>query len=269
MYDGTHVGFVQLGRYGDILNILPLCREYAKSYTVHMVVAKEFANILDGVTYVTADVVNIDVKDFAAANEYAKKTYANVCTSQVDGNGSSMKTGERNFTLANWANVDPRYVAAYQTLPLVLDNRNAEREKWLVDSIEASSLPRVLVNFEGHSTPMHNREEVFDRLWKYCLNKYWVLNIGLLRVRRLYDMLGSFEKADLLVTVDTSTLHLGYAVKIPTIAITSSKPWYASERRKHWIGTFTVDEIEGKVEELGKVIDDFLSCSESIRSKGR
>ena len=69
---------VELGRYGDIINILPACKHIAENYQPpHLMVSHaEFARMSsDGVSYVIPEIVDISYDKLVSGMAMAKKKF--------------------------------------------------------------------------------------------------------------------------------------------------------------------------------------------------
>jgi hypothetical protein len=107
----------------------------------------------------------------------------------------------------------------YKRLPLVFDRRSPEREAQLVRTWKKTNKPLLLLNFEGATSPLAATPQVVKAmapLWKH----FEIVNTNEVRAHRIYDLLGLFDVAAGLVTIDTATLHLAAASKVPVLAYT-------------------------------------------------
>lgn len=217
---------VQLGRFGDILNILPAVYEaHRNGRRVKMVVAEEFAHLLAGVSYCEPVVFNGDYSDLDDAVRFASRLEGPTVVSQIYGRQLDHRRITESYMRDSWekAGVGDRW----EQLPLLIDRRDPAREKALVDAVDWSK-PVVLVNFEGRSSPFANSERVLARVREQMPEASFV-NIP--RAHYFFDLLGLFDRAHALLTVDTGTLHLAQASAIPTVALVNPRPWYGSLRR--------------------------------------
>ncbi len=70
---------VQLGRYGNIINILPLLRHiHAHHGTPVLMVSRQFSDLLEGVSYVQTWAVDLDYREILQAVRLAEDRYARV-----------------------------------------------------------------------------------------------------------------------------------------------------------------------------------------------
>ena len=151
---------VQLGRIGDILNILPLCNGS------RLMVAKEFAPLLEGVSYVEPVIYDGPHYEIAKAMEFAKSVSKDVVCSQVNGplpqvlehvykpagRVGAIKT---SYQKESWG-VAGRIDEWDSLLPLVFDRRNEEREEKLLRDngfMSKKQKPVILLSLKSHSSP--------------------------------------------------------------------------------------------------------------------
>jgi hypothetical protein len=106
----------------------------------------------------------------------------------------------------------------FQRLPVEFDRRDRNREARLVAET-LDGRPAVLVSLNSVSSPIQFQGFV-DRL-KEELPDCQIVDMGKVRAERLYDVLGLLDKARLLVTVDSSLLHLSRGSACPVWAITN------------------------------------------------
>lgn len=212
---------VQLGRNGDLLILLPcwwrIFMESAQRPVV--VVAREFCGLLRGVSYVESDVVNAHwYGGLVLAAKMARVKYGSgVVVTQCGGVGHD--TDEAAYgSFGEAMRCKAGFSGPYEDWPLVFDRRNVERESELVSRhIGVGSKPVVLYNFAGRSSPLGCVQAVRNRLRRWERD-FELVNLGVVRAVQLYDLLGLYDLASGLITIDTATLHLAGASKVPMLA---------------------------------------------------
>lgn len=226
--------YIQLGRYGDILNVLPILWNEAQwGRHARLMVAAAYADMLDGVTYVEPVIFHGDYSHLLPAIRQAHldtrgQVDAGVVNLQVYGKGYVQPKVAGSFCEDAWNNGD--YLHLWGQLPLVLDNRNAKREAALLGRYP---LPKdaVLVSARGLSSPFAHG----DRL-KAALRSAFgarVVDLDSIRAERPYDLLALYERAACMVAIDTMHLHLAPAVKVPTVALITPgpTPWHGTPEK--------------------------------------
>lgn len=228
---------IQLGRTGDLLTMLPVWRQ--SEVRTRVMVASEFAPVLDGASYVDPIIFDGPYHDLAGAVEKAKAMGEWVCT-QVNappndvalytykpaGQTQALTTSFQKEMwramgkLSEWDNMPP----------LVFDQRSKEREAEVLKTLlppkrGTNRRPFILISLGGTSSPFKGIDtlEVLIRL--NFGKKYDVIDISQVRAHRFYDLLALYEKAQCLVATDSAPLHLARAVPdLPVFALVNDSP---------------------------------------------
>ena len=152
-----------------------------------------------------------------------------------------------------WARAD--MVDMWDELPLVFDNRNPKRELKLVKQHMPEPIS-IGLSLHGWSSPMlPNTIEAI----KAALNKRFgtYIDISAIQGEHFYDLLGILDRIDCLVASDSAVLHLGYANKVPTVALTADTPtlWYGSRPRKHWVNNYRYSVADLSINSICNDVD--------------
>lgn len=227
--DGGAADVVQLRRNGDILCILPVLKLTADAIErpIKLVVHRDFVDLLDGVSYVTPVPWDGDWEDpLKVVN-----TLGGV-NAQVFGSGLRPDTVNGNFAKIAWRQMGHNW---NRHLPLVLDRRNSVREAMLAGSVFKTNKPKILVKMHGHSSPYCEAEAIREQLQVDWGGVAEVVNLDAVKAERLYDLCGLMDRACCLVSVDTSTVWLAHASRIPLIQFTNGTRFGASPPRGNCI----------------------------------
>jgi hypothetical protein len=243
--------YIQLGRIGDILNILPLCKaDFDRTgERPFLLVAEEFRPLLDGVTYVEPIVFPGEFEDNMGGYNLAEKVAAAhgleiVCT-QIYGRDLCGLELCSSFLRESWARV-PR-APAWGSLPLEFDHRDRTREAGVRNQLMKRSRgnPYIVLALNGKSSPF----PFYTQLANYLRNKLgaWFdfVDVSGFIAPRFYDLLATLEGAHALITVDSGVLHLAAAVpELPVIAFVTRDPttWHGSAWRPQHVARFYYDE---------------------------
>lgn len=208
-----------LGRYGDCVNALPIAYELSKQGSLpRFYISKEFASILDGVTYVQPMVVSLDYK------EVRKILHPDmVCVQSYkhpDSNRLTDSYQKESWRIAGWLD-------KFGKLPLVFDNRSPEREAALAQKYNVNE-ETILVAGKGCSSPFK-----FD-IWDGMKGVDNIVNLSEVKAEKVYDIIGLIEKACLLLTIDTAPLHFAQATETPVVALLNDG-WFGSAPPKNGI----------------------------------
>lgn len=227
------VGIIELGRHGDILNILPVCKAIAERHEKPLFfVSKEFSLTLEGVSYVEPVILDLAYDKVREAQKFAAHKVEICLTAQVWGDQHSTEKRRTynadSFTEAGFGHI----FDDVQNHPLIIDQRNPEREQALCDRVLKSDKPVILVNVKGGiSSPYPPGEQFFKFFKSNWELSYDIVDMSTVHAERIYDLLGLFERAKLLITTDTSTLHLAAASTIPVVALVNDVEWLATAPR--------------------------------------
>jgi len=236
---------VNTGRYGDIICFLPvLLNEYKETgVKARLVISKDYASILDGVSYVEPLVFDGPFEDVSGAIAFAKtfsddvKTsqvvgISDVIVSQVYGNSHAPKIICDSFQKDAWKLADKLELWPSQP-PLVFDKRDKKREKRLYKYIPTLK-PWIVVSTGGISSPF----PYSDLLWEilnHSLKEFHIVDLAKIKAERMYDLLGIMDHPNTaaMILTDSGNLHLSYATKKPVHALVADSPtlWHGAAWR--------------------------------------
>lgn len=236
---------VNAGRYGDIISFLAvLYNEYQETgIKPRLVVAKDYADILDGVSYVDPLVFNGAFEDVAGAIQFAKQFTDDVKTSQVVGISDvivSQVYGESyapkiicdSFAKDAWRLAGKLDLWPSQP-PLIFDRRDKKREKLLYKYIPTLK-PWIVVSTGGISSPFPYRELLWEIL-NHCLPEFHIVDLAKIKAERMYDLLGIMDHPNMeaMILTDSGPLHLSYAATKPVHALIADSPtmWFGAPWR--------------------------------------
>lgn len=126
-----------------------------------------------------------------------------------------------------------------KNLPLVFDRRNQEREHALATQYLHSGKRNILLATESKSSPFRYSRLLVEILALTTRDWGNIIRLSEISAARIYDLLGLFEKAFCLITVDSAPLHLARAVpSLPVLALCNDFPalWNGSPwmPQHHW-----------------------------------
>ncbi len=231
--------YVQLGRAGDILTILPLLK--AAPERCALMVAEEYAGLLDGVSYVEPVIykgAHYEIGNAVAQAQEEKRDW--ICT-QVNGPMAAVseivyKRAGQDCAKTTSFQKEMFRVAGRMTewdnnYPLLFDQRDYAREDKLCAEWMKPGKKYVLVALDGHTSPFPYKALALELL-KHC--GYSVLDLSRVKAERLYDMLGLYERAMCLVAIDSAPLQLARGcLTLPVLALANDAPllWHGSSWR--------------------------------------
>lgn len=241
LFKSQEVCFVHLGKFGDIIIMLPAFKAVAEQLgkPVLCMVSKEYASIFEGVSYVTPWVQDLHWwKGVGQARKIAEAAGLNpIVVKWWDEPGAqppaSLEPGKtitlkihgklRQVNAADWDSFQAsqwRYAGftvdqMMQWMP-VFDRRSRFREEELRLRHFKSKRPKLLANLSQTGTsPFPGCIQARALLHMAGME---IVNLETIRAHRVFDLLGLYDHAAGLVTSDTATLHLAAASNIPYIA---------------------------------------------------
>jgi len=264
--------YIMLGRHGDICSILPLLySDFQKTGEKQgLMVAAECASMLDGVGYVEPIVYQGPHYEIEKAVLKAHEICANVVCLQVNGPKEQVRdytykpAGTESamsscFQKEQWR-VAGRIGEWDDCLPLVLDRRNTLREKSLLTKngllFRGKKKPLIVLALKSNSSPF----PYADLLRELVTNRFKDTHriIELPQAERIYDLLAIYERASLLIAVDSAPLHLAWACrKLPVFALTQDKPllWNGSPWRPNHLWYCRYSDFPQRSVEMVECID--------------
>lgn len=248
--------YINLGRTGDAIASLPLCylywRETGKKAA--LMVHRQFASFLDGVSYVEPQLWDGDWKDVGSAREHCRRLgYKEIKVAQIYGTGITVGRATSSFILESWHQVGR--LADWAKAPLVFDRRNAAREAKLAEKLP-TGLPIILVAADGVSSPFEHRDEMIQTLRFEFTGKAHIVNLEDYRSDYFHDFLGLMDRSACLVTIDTGFGQLACASPVPVVALIAYKPttWHSSPRRAQHRAYIRYNEFRSRKAEFVQAV---------------
>lgn len=238
---------VCLGRYGDIINALPVA--YAASQRgqkPYFVVAEEFKSILDGVSYVQPKVWRGRYDEVQQCLSWLKATHPGKVQVYQAHNNPDIERLTRSYQMEPYRvndNLDD-----FGTTPLVFDKRDLKRERELMLHF-TQDRPTILVGAHGLSSPFPYSGQLKKRLVDTYGDKYLILDLDDVKAHRIYDILGLIDEAAVLVSIDTSFLHLARASDTPVVALTNDG-WKGSIPPPQTAAVFRYSQVNENLDDV-------------------
>lgn len=235
--------YIQLGRLGDLINLLPILHDDAQQgRRAAIMVCKEYAPLFSGCSY--CDVIEFDgsMWNVDAAVKQAQAISDDVKCCQVLGDTDVVLRNTYAPAGQKHAVSDSFQKEAYQVLGRldlwrkqskpVFDKRNHVREQAFLNSLPVNPKGAILVAVNGNSSPFQSDELLFEIL-RLEFPKVPIIDLSTVRAEQFYDLLAVFEVGHCLIAADSAPLHLAFAVNIPVVALIADKPslWHGSSWR--------------------------------------
>lgn len=209
-----------LGKYGDLLSVAPIVQHEWKltGKLQPVMVSKPYADLAGRIPGFNVIPFGSDFFDLRGAIQQAKKAFRTVIPLQVFDHDTKFRKLTPSFQLDQWARAGVHKHFLDWPLELKRDGRT-----------EIPKQPYVLLADLAQSSPFNHKEEL-ARLIKETLPKHKLIRLSEIRTKHLLDFLPIYDQAELIVSVDTSHLHLTRACQTPVIAIVSDNVsrWHGS-----------------------------------------
>ena len=244
--------YIQLGKAGDILNLLPVLYMDAQAgQRSSMLVSKQYAPIFDGVSYCAG--IPFDGEPWElerAVTESRAKGWTEILSTQVIGPVEMVKkytyepVGLTHAVTTSYQKESWRIAGrlhAWDSLPpLLFDKRDAKREAKLMFKIGPVKRKRpILVATQSGSSPFPHEKLLWHLLRREFKDDYRLINLSEITAERFYDLIALFEQAACLIATDSACLHLAWACRdtLPVLALTNDQPllWRGSSWRPNHV----------------------------------
>lgn len=237
------VCFVHLGKFGDIIIMLPAFKAVADEMgrPPIVMVSNIYHSVFEGVSYVKPWIVNHHWwGGIGEARRLAESQgFQPIVVKWWDEPGAKpppiregektvrvkFRGEEREVAASEWDSYQSsqwRYagftVQQMMDWPLIFDRRNPDREAMLRKRLFKTDKPKLLVSLSMDGTsPFWNRVPVtklINQHFAHCE----IVEIWKIKAFRIFDLLGLYDHAAGMITSDTATLHLAPASRIPYMA---------------------------------------------------
>ncbi len=261
--------YVQLGKAGDIMSLLPLLHhESLNGEKPSLMVSRDYASILEGCSYVSPIVLPDGAHRLDLAMDKLNGT-SDVIVTQMNGPFDAVKkfAFERagfssvqtdSFVKDMW-NLAGKLPLWKQSLPLIFDQRDKKRETKIYDEYFPSKGKVLLVSLSGTSSPFPYAE-LLTELLQLKLKGWKILDISTIQAERIYDLLVLFESASALIASDSANLHLSTAVKtLPVFALISDSPgyWHGSPWRPNHVWHCRYNDFPKRYNDLFDTLNNY------------
>ncbi len=253
--------FIQLGRYGDLMIVLRALKiiHDQTGEKPKLIVSNHYLSLLDGVSYVTPFSITTDWwNGIPEAIRFAERTFGGGTVLQCHGREWGVQIPRwRSFEESMWDRSGVP-LNMLRDAPLVFDRRNPQREAVLVAK-HANAKPMLLINFTGVSSPFPHTQAVMREL-RHFADKFNVVDLGRIRAERIYDLLGLYDVAAGVVTIDTATLHLCAGSKVKNISFLVGG-WNCSTPAGNCILSMTYQDVPKRYPQIVGALHDMLKTS--------
>lgn len=229
---GDDVAIMLLGRYGDIINALPIARHVAENYgRPHWIVSREFLPLFDGVSYVHPVPMDFDHSRIKDGISYANQHYRFVLPAQIWGKNWEQVQATGSYNRESWRMCGFLHKFEDKTWRPIFDRRDPAAEAAYYRKCNPEGKPMLIVNVtKGISSPYPQGGYLLSKLRTH-FQEFHIVDVADWDLPHIYDLLGLMERAVAVIGIDTSLLHLAAACDVPIIALVNSMKWQGSEIR--------------------------------------
>lgn len=219
--------WVQLGKYGDVLSLLPLLWQKARQQKspCNLVISEQYADVVQGLDYIKPDILSIHWQDLENAIKHAKRKYDKVFIPQTYGKTVAITHRHASWQLDQFARCGSLH--QFDRHPLVIP-RPANAQEIVARHLERR--PAILFADKGESSPFESADVLAARLAAEFGTSHQVVRLSSIRLEKFTDFVALYDAAACLVVTETSHLHLSKAANIPIFALVTDKPerWHGS-----------------------------------------
>lgn len=235
------MNWIITSKLGDICNALPIIHyEFKKSGEIQTVVTSDrYVDVFHGCSYIHAASYRLSWGDLSGAIKWAKERYEEVKILQCHGDRFPFEQTQKSFQQEVYLRAG--LLDQWDKLELVFDKRDENREKELVSKTVPRSKLRgrpfekfLLVGDAGESAPFTQIEELCSMLQSNFGETHKIIRLSTVKAEKIYDLIGIYDRAACLVTIDTVHLHLAKASKVPIIAL-ARDGWVGASSSKHFM----------------------------------
>jgi hypothetical protein len=219
--------FLITGKHGDCVNALPLIHyEFVKTGRKPDVITSErYSSVFHGCSYINRIILyGGNWGDLHGAIAFAKAAFSDVVVLQCHGDRFPFAQTERSFQIEVFKRA--RLLEHWDVAAPVIDVRSKRREAALLSATVPKQsgrghpfAPFILLGDQGQSAPFEGITELGNMLETNFGQTHKIIKLSTVKAEMIYDLLGLYERAACLVTIDTVHLHLAKASKVPIIAL--------------------------------------------------
>ena len=211
--------YLQLSKRGDVLGILPILyhrfKETGKKQ--NLVISKKYADIVEGCSYIEPVIFEGNHGDLKEAIRFAKQRFDSVTTLQCHCRDFQIQHRTPSFQLDQW--LRGGCIEHFGEWPLVLDQRSTLQERILRDSTVKRGERFILIADHSESSPFEKIGELIEMVTKEFGETYKIIKLSEIKAVNFIHVLGLYDKASALVSIETAHTHLSLASKVPVFVL--------------------------------------------------
>lgn len=242
--------FLITGKAGDIANVGALIQHHSlPGHKSDLIVSSQYKDIANALANVRPHFWPGDWQDLKSAMLWAKQRFNNPICLSVFGKDFPVEHRTPSFTTDQWE----RGGAAdlWDTLPLVINHNGTGAP---VD------YKTILYADHSESSPFRFKNEM-AALLSERFPDYRVVRLSEVRLGNPVDFLSWYDRAALLVSIETMHLHLSRASRVPTVALVADQPsrWNGTAWQKRFAAHVRYVNWQDRKEELVRAIENVFA----------
>lgn len=245
-----------LGKAGDLLSVLPLLSHKAaqQKSPVNLVISKEYADVVSGLDYVKADIIDVHWQNLEQSIKYSKRKYDKCHIAQTYGKTVAIQHRHPSFQHDQWNRCQALHL--FDKLPLIIPRPSNAKE--LVERYMGKR-PAILFADKGESSPFLHGDYLAGLLQESFGKTHDIIRLSTIRLDKFTDFVALYDAASILVVTETAHLHLSKASKTPTFALVTDTPerWHGSAWSKQFKLHIRYSQFQRRSMEL---IEGIRSC---------
>lgn len=266
------------GKHGDIIQMLPALEKLSKKQCAPVTVAavEPYLQTLEGASYVKPERLGGDWKKAAVegrrihpeavipqfwldpmSDELMSHSFKNPVVASFRGKGLYID-GDKfpDYGTAMWVKMGYKKEDMLKGRPK-FDQRDADRERALVDFFRLNGKPSIVMALESESSPFGWVPELVNALNQRFRDTVRFINIHRFRCVRIFDMLGLLDAADGLITADSALFHLAAASKKPWIGLRA--PGWSGSIARNACMSLVYPEVPVHMEQILEMVTKMCS----------
>jgi predicted GH43/DUF377 family glycosyl hydrolase len=211
--------YLQLSKIGDILGILPILYHRFKEtgQKQNLVISKKYSDIIEGCSYVEPVIFEGNHGDLKEAIKFAKQKFDSVTVLQCHCRDFQIQHKTPSFQLDQW--LRGNCIEHFGEWPLVFDQRSNLQERILRDNTIKRGQKYILIADHSESSPFPQIDELIEMVKKEFGANYQIIKLSEIKAYRFINLLGLYDKAAALISIETAHIHLSAASKVPVFVL--------------------------------------------------
>jgi predicted GH43/DUF377 family glycosyl hydrolase len=191
----------------------------------NLIISKKYADVVEACSYINPVIFEGNHGDLKEAIRFGKQRFDSVTTLQCHCRDFQIQHRTPSFQLDQWLRAG--CVEQFGKLPLVFDNRSQLQERILRDNTVKRGEKFILIADHSESSPFDKIDELVEMVTKEFGETYKIIKLSEIKAVNFIHVLGLYDKASALVSIETAHTHLSLASKVPVFVL-AADDWRGS-----------------------------------------